>query len=614
MRRRRAWPLILFGAGFLFCSESNPAAAFQLPESLQLSGNVESQTLIRHSNPTHFQLVQNRNVLRLHTEWDWQKEGQPTPAFSLPFASNVHLSLLYRGVYDSFYDINPGDRQRGQERTDDLVGGRVGNLSHSQRTDLKFDNDLREGFVDMTLRALPLSFRFGRQQVVWGESDHFRLMDLWNPLDVRWHMHQEAMWDEIRMPLWLLKGVYNIGTIGPLSDAYAELVYNPGDYQPGIRADYLPRPWALPFPDPTRQGQIQYDPVTKANFSPRIDLQGTSDHQGDFHRNPAEASEVGTRVYAKTPHGIEFTLNYFYGRGRNIGASLPVALRVESVNLPGLPGLGGVPIGKYQVDSNNPSDVRDVYPVDLKAKIVHPYLNVAGFTAKYYDAAFTNTSYRMETAYVFGSPFHTVESDKLVRTTLRGRDIPGLNLPTAPLGFTKRDVWSGMLGFDRAAMLESVNQEAPWIFSGQFFWTYTTGKFVDQLRGNAGTSEAPYFGNVGVWKQGQYAGRVERQQDARQVGNGDDIHRWEHLITLSATSFYRNSTIVPILANVFDPVNLNDSVLWSIDYFMTSNFIVTVKQSFYTDFGANVPSNDPWYVGGRLHRRDETGVKVTYQF
>jgi len=581
---------------------------------LAVSGNVESQTLVRHATTNDFQLVQNRNVFRLRGEWDWLEDGKIAATVPFPWAASSRVTLLYRGVYDSFYDVAPNDRQHGQERADDQVGGRIRDLSHARRDDLKLDNELREAFVDLTLQDLPISFRIGRQQVVWGESDHFRLMDIWNPLDLRWHVHQEPQWDEIRVPLWLLKSVWNVGQVGALSDVYTEVVYNPGDYSPGIIAGYLPRPWALPFPDPLRSGQVQYDPVTQTHFTPLIDMQGTSDRRGDFHRNPVDASEVGARVQATTPQGITFTANYFYGRGRNVGAALPFALRVESVDLAALPGLGGNAVGDYQVDTANPNDVRTVYPVNIKAKMVHPYMHVFGLTVKYFDEELTGTSYRAESAYVLGSPYQTIEGDALVPTTLRGRHIPGLGLPTAPLGFTKRDVWSGMLGFDRPTLLSALNPEAPWIFSGQFFWTFTTGRHVDLLRGNAGVSEAPYFGDVGRWTSGAYNGRIERRQDSRQLGNGDNIHRWEHLITLTATSFYRNSTLVPVLANIFDPVNLNNTFLWSVDYFLTNELILTLRQSFYTDFGADLPSNDPWFVGGRLHRRDESGVKLTYQF
>jgi len=593
-----------------------PAAALDTT-NLGLSGNIESQTLVRHPQIDDLQLVQNRNTLRLRADWDWLDNGRLLDRVDLPFLKDWKTVLLYRGVYDSFYDIQPGDRQHGQERSDDLVGGRVSDFSNSRREDLKFENDLREAYMDLRFARIPLFLRLGRQQVVWGESDYFRLMDIWNPIDVRWHLQQEQSWDEIRVPLWLMKAVWEFGDVGPLQDLYTELVYNPGDYRPGMVTDFLPRPWGLPFPDPLRSGQVQFDPTTRFALTPRFDMQGTSVQRGDFHRGPKDASEVGLRLHATTPGGVEVTGNYIYARGRAVGASSPFAVRISSVDLPRVPGLGAIPTGTYQTDGTDPSSAVPVYPIDIVAEVVHPYVHIFGLTAKYFEERVTQASIRVETTYVKGAPFQTIEPNKLVAVTLQGRPVPSgfvFDLGSAPLGYTERDQWSGMLGFDRATWIPAINKESAWFLSGQFFWTYTLGSDIDLLRGNAGTSEAPYFGDIGYWVDGPFQGQVERQQNARVPGNGDDIRRWEHLLSIAATSFYSNGRLLPLLAVIADPVNANMQFLWSFDYFVTNSMIVTLQQRYFTDFGADHPSNDPWFAGGRNHRRDETGLKLTYQF
>ena len=212
-----------------------------------------------------------------------------------------------------------------------MLPGGYSRLSNQDRTDDKFENRLREAYVDFKLKDAPLSFRLGRQQVIWGESDQFRVMDCWNPLDTTWHFQVES-WDEIRVPLWLGKGLWDIGELGPLSNTFLEVVYNPFDFQPGIKSDFLPRPWAIPFPDPLRGGQVQITGVGGKLVSPVFDLQGTSLNRGDFKRNPQDASEVGTRFHAVTPQGFEFSLNYMYGRGRGLGGANPFALKIEKVN------------------------------------------------------------------------------------------------------------------------------------------------------------------------------------------------------------------------------------------------------------------------------------------
>lgn len=596
----------------------SPAIAEMTYGSMSITGNLESQTLIRHSAADNLQFVQNRNTLHFGADWKWIQRGRFLDRLDVPGVGDSEVVIQYRGSYDSFYNAGPGGLQHGQTRTDDIIGGSIADLSRSDRTDLALESDLRAAYIDLSLTQMPLRFRLGRQQVVWGESDYFRLMDVWNPLDVRWHFHQETNWEEIRVPLWLMKAVWDIGRVGPLNDVYTELVYNPGDYKPAIISDFLPRPWGLPFPDPLRDGQVQYDSVTGLRLSPQLDLQGTSTTHGDFHRNPAEASEVGVRFHATTPQGIDFSLNYVYGHGRGVGAAMPFAVKIESVELPAIPGFGGTPVGTYQLDANAGGAAVPVFPINVRAKVVHPYMHIFGMTAKYFDAKYTETSFRTEMAYVLGSPFHTIESDKLVpvRIVINGNEVnvPGLDLPTSPFGYTERDLWAGMIGFDKPNNIRALNSEAPWLLSSQFFWTYVVGDNVDKLRGNAGTSEEPYFGPIGRWATGDSAGHYERQQDGRMLGNGDNIRRWELLWTVAATSMYYNGRVVPVIANVFDPVNMNDTVIWGIDYFLRNDVILNINQHFFTDLGAKRASNDPWFLGGRMHRRDELGVKLTYQF
>jgi len=607
-------------------SGPRPASATIKYGKIQISGNLETQNLFRHPEPDKFQLVQNRNTFRLRLDWDWLENGRFVDKFDIPFIERSKLYVLYRAVYDGFYDIAPTDNQIGQTRFDDLVGGPIrGNhigtvdangkllqgaysrFNGQDRTNDKFENHLREAYVDFKIKDAPVSFRIGRQQVIWGESDQFRLMDIWNPLDISWHFQQES-WDNIRVPLWLGKGLWDIGDLGPLSNTFLEVVYNPFDFQPGIKFGALPEPWALPFPDPTRGGQVSFS--GGASLSSVFDFGNTSFRQGDFKRNPQDASEIGARFHGVTPQGLEFALNYLYARGRGVGAASPFALKITSVDIPCLAFQPGCAIGNYQPNVNS-AVTTPVSPINVQAEWIHPYMHIFGLTGNYFEGDWTQAVIRFETAYVMGEPFQTTEPEKLVPITFQGQPS---SFGTAPLGFTKRDVWAGMIGFDRPTWIRFLNPRATWFLSGQVFWNYTTGGEIDKLVGNAGAGDSPYFGPIGRWVSGPYAGQVERQQDGSLKGNGDNVRQWEHLITMAATSFYRGGTLVPFIADAWDPVNDNNEVLWNLDYFFTNNLIFTLQQKFYMQYGSKAVSNDPWFAGGRFVRRDETGVKVTYQF
>ena len=629
VRRQRSICVVLLLALSVATMWRTPARALIKYGPLQISGNLETQNIIRDPEIDQFQFVQNRNTFRLRLDWDWLQNTKFIDKFDVPFIERSKLFLLYRGVYDGFYGIGPNDRQRGQERADDIVGGRITDLSRSGQSSLAYENRLREAYVDLKLKDAPLSFRIGRQQVIWGESDQFRIMDIWNPLDITWHFQQES-WDNVRVPLWLGKGLWDIGQLGPLSNTFLEVVYNPFDFQPGIKSGFLPQPWALPFPNPLRGGQISNpggtDPTAShALVSPVFDLQGTSLQRGDFQRNPADASEIGARFHGVTPQGIEFSMDYLYGRGRGVGAASPFALKIEKVDLPTFPNgtcVGGVAtkgaIGCYQRNANDPATQSAVFPINVTAEVIHPYMHIFGLTGNYFEGDFTQAVFRFESAYAMGEPFQTTEADTLVPVTVQGHN---LHSGFSPLGFTKRDVWTGMLGFDRPTWIRWLNSKATWFLSGQFFWNYTTGAHIDNLVGSSGAGDDPYYGPIGKWVSGPFAGKAERQQNGDTktstspgVGNGDNVRRWEHLITVAATSFYRGGTVVPFIADAWDPVNDNNETLWNVDYYYTNDFIITVAQKFFYTYGSGFPSNDPWFAGGRFDRRDETWFKLTYQF
>jgi hypothetical protein len=572
--------------------------------------------------------------------------------FDLPFIERSKLYLLYRGVYDGFYDVSPGGPQLGQSRFDDLVGGPIsGNrpgqcvggtcsigtdsshlpqLLHgpySRFTDTnrkadKFENRLREVYIDFKLKNAPLSFRLGRQQVIWGESDQFRVMDVINPIDVTWHFQIES-WDEIRTPQWLAKGLWDIGEVGPLSGAFLEVVYNPFDFQPGYRVDFLPRPWAAPYPDPLRAGQINVD-KSGTLTTPVFNLQGTSLRRGDFKKNPQEASEVGARFHAVTPQGFEFALNYLYGRGRTPGGSNVNGLKIEDIFISPdgdpnhLSSISTVPImGYFQyVDEKGKTAILPVRPVYVVGKLIYPYNHIFGMTGNYFEGDYTQAVLRFETLYSTGEPFQTTDPTTLVPVRAAGNAQANLlTYGRSPLGFTKRDVWVGMAGFDRPTWIRFLNPRATWFLTFQFFWTYTTGN-VNNICGNSPVGDYPYFGPVGKWVSGQFAGLSERRQASGRgvAGNGDNIRRWEHLITFAGTSFYRAGTVVPFIASAWDPVNDNEEILWNVAYYYSNNFIITLYQNFFTTYGSKAPANNPQYVGGRFDRRDETGVRLTYQF
>lgn len=83
--------------------------------------------------------------------------------------------------------------------------------------------ELREFYLD----ALPtswLTFRIGRQQVAWGETGQFRLLDVVNPIDSTWHFGPLESFEDQRIPLWMLLTTVDV----PKLNAALEMLWIPG--------------------------------------------------------------------------------------------------------------------------------------------------------------------------------------------------------------------------------------------------------------------------------------------------------------------------------------------------------------------------------------------------
>ena len=87
--------------------------------------------------------------------------------------------------------------------------------------------------------------RFGKQQIVWGKTDFFRMQDLINPIDYGQHFFFDSM-EDIRIPQWMLSVQYKAGEIGPLTDNAFQFVWN-FDQFARVGLGNPSQMWAHPF-------------------------------------------------------------------------------------------------------------------------------------------------------------------------------------------------------------------------------------------------------------------------------------------------------------------------------------------------------------------------------
>lgn len=219
---------------------------------------------------------------------------------ALPFdISNLRYQFTYRGEGDGVYDFGsspfrtrrqyhlPGDETKPNDNIPEFSGNtvqgtidpRTGNtrlqdFRSNLRNKLANRNRLFQAFIDFQVKDLFV--RFGRQMLVWGETDAFRLLDNINPVDNGFGGFLIPL-DERRVPLDMLRVNYYFGDMHQLGlsslgfqEAYFEAFWAIDDavgWYPGI--NIKGSPWALPnLGEPSAtQYDIQDPPSRKLSNS-----------------------------------------------------------------------------------------------------------------------------------------------------------------------------------------------------------------------------------------------------------------------------------------------------------------------------------------------------------
>ena len=101
----------------------------------------------------------------------------------------------------------------------------------------EFNDDLdfiRELYLNATIPfdgGSELGFRIGRQQVVWGRTDLFRVLDVVNPVDFSRHNIYDEL-EDIRIPMGMFNVEYRAGATGPFTDLNFQGIWKFEDFRP----------------------------------------------------------------------------------------------------------------------------------------------------------------------------------------------------------------------------------------------------------------------------------------------------------------------------------------------------------------------------------------------
>ncbi|MDY6864235.1 MAG: DUF1302 family protein, partial [Thermodesulfobacteriota bacterium] len=241
-----------------------------LDGQLTLNGYMQNQTSIRTTNSDW-----------VSSEYRLQLEVGYNPWESVSFYG------IWRTLYESMYDMG-----NWKDKYDD---------SHDS---LALENEFREIYADVNIGDL--SLRLGKQQIVWGETDGMRLMDIINPLDQR-RQFITRDWEDIRIPLYSVKAMYQLNME---RNVFMELVWIPANVE---KNEFYMDVTNFGLTTPGRDKS----PWTGTAYPPDLLVFGTSlpfvdvELRDDAKDNTVKNSEFGGRICGEIG-GYFLTFNFFH--------------------------------------------------------------------------------------------------------------------------------------------------------------------------------------------------------------------------------------------------------------------------------------------------------------
>ena len=540
-RLRQAGLLCLGGliAGVLLWPTLLYARFLDEAQTLRLNGRVYNRTAMAVENAdantrlqtpyNAFNMLQNRTFVQLemrHNLVDLVEGSYQGPLSILaPLLKplqwlqleDMSYFMTYRGEYDGVWDYGPDVfRERfpllsncGQPSKHKRTSPRqFADCSRvNPRRALRKRHRLFEAYVDLSWEALFL--RIGRQNLSWGETDAFRLLDQINPLDASFGGFLVSL-DDRRVPLDMVRAVYSFEDIGPFSELNIESY---GAFDKNISA---PVPVGSPWSTPNPPGMRSVVKKPAQNFK---------DTRGGF------------RVTARVG---ELTLS---------AAHYYTFLDTPEVRI--VTPRKNPPISLAAFEQAVHEGLASQFIVDnFQANVLYPKIAISGLTAsfpmpKWYAII------RSEAAVFWDEPFFKNSgATQLLGPVLSGGQLTpgyrqvGIDPATgSPLLSYENDIahshvvrWA--LGIDINRYIRALNPQQSFIISGQMFGTHIVD-FNDTSLASAG----PYgFGHFAI----------PVSEPGRQNQSLVNIDQHQFVNTLSISTSFRSGVIRPQLVFFYD--------------------------------------------------------------
>lgn len=426
----------------------------------------------------------------------------PLAPLRLLAPDDMDYFVTYRGEYDGVWDYGP------DVFSENFVRNAAGDkLDTRQR--LRHRHRLFEAYVDYTKG--PLFLRIGRQNLSWGETDVFRLLDQINPLDASFGGFLVPL-DERRVPLDMLRVVYGLGSQGPFSELDIEgYVALDNKVAEGVPAG---SPWATPNP----AGINGFVKKPARNFT---DARGGGRIIGVLGDFTLSLAHYYTYLDASTPRVVTPTR------------------------------AGGQPIDLGDFESAVAAGKTSRFLVDhFHGNQWFKKMQISGGTVSF-SVPQLSAVVRSELAYFYAEPFfHNSAPDQILGPALTGKVTPGyrqvgVNPATGkPLLYYKSDVdpsdvvrWS--IGIDVNRYLRFLNPTQSFQISAQAF-----GSHILAFNSTPLAKVAPNFGF------GHFS--VPVRDPHRKNRAFVNLDPYQIINTLSISTSYRSGLISPALNFFYD--------------------------------------------------------------
>ena len=308
---------------------------------------------------------------------------------------------------------------------------------------------IREAYVTKTIGmdgGESTFLKIGKQQVVWGRTDLFRVLDVINPVDYsRNNIYDELQ--DIRIPMWIAQAEYRMGGSETMQDRNLSVVWNFDRFRPNnlgqagtpnsiLDAGSFFRAMANCFDNGcTVGGFAAADGATgglSTNFGPgQIGIRNV-----DLPNWSLSNTQLGLKFEGVTQDGLSFSVNALTYRSQ-------------------LPSLRGKIVGNNPFTGVSTAEAWGPYTPTYGAYVplfdlVYPRVNLVGGSMDFQIESL-GAAMRLEGAYTSGEEF---------ANTMR------------PEIYSKNNVWRSVIGFDRPTFVPFISTERTVLFSGQLFYQH----------------------------------------------------------------------------------------------------------------------------------------------